>query len=121
MSDEEFQVPWLDLMGIAVGEEIVIIPRAGQPGQGFQGFLVEAVFSQSGPVLLVIQESAESAKVTIPWDAVLMITKPNPQVEAAVAAAKEEHKDISVTDLIEMTKAMGIDTPPEIQALADAE
>lgn len=122
MSDEENTgLNWLALMGLTIGEQVVIIPRAGQPGQGFQGNLVEAVFGPTGPLLLIIQDNADSPRVNIPWDAVLMVTLPNPVVVEAVQALQEQQADISVADLQDMVKAMGMEIPAEIQALLDAD
>lgn len=123
-NEENIGLNWLTLMGLTIGEQVVIIPRGGQPGQGFQGYLVEVVFGPTGPLLLIIQDDAESARVNIPWDAVLMVTLPNPEVEAAVQAIADQQEaaaDISVADLQDMVKAMGMEIPPEIQALLDAD
>lgn len=120
MSDTEETVEnvglnWLTLMGLAMGEEVIVIPVAAQSGQGYRGFLVDAVFSSSGPVMFVIQEDEESPRVSIPWSSISIITLPTDTGETE----SQEPADISVQDLVEMADKMGLTVPEEIQKIID--
>jgi hypothetical protein len=109
---------WLDLMELPIGEEVMILPLAGQPGQGLQGILCEVVATDMAPVCVIIRQSEETPLVTIPWSSILMITKAS---KPAVRPEPESPGDISVAELVEMAEQMGLTIPEQIQAAADAE
>lgn len=121
MSDNEETVEnvglnWLTVMGLTMGEEVIVIPVAAQSGQGYRGFLVDAVFSSAGPVMFVIQEEDESPRVSIPWSSISIITLPTDDAPGAEAPT-----DISVQDLIQLADELKLTVPEEIQKIIDAE
>lgn len=105
---------WLKLMGLSIGEEVLILPLAGQAGQGLQGTLVEIAVGPSGPLVVIIRQAEDKPRVSIPWDSILMITRPN----APPAPMAAEQNADSVNDLIEMAEKMGLEVPGEIRDMA---
>lgn len=117
-NEENVALNWVNLMGLEIGQEVLILPQAGQPGQGLQGELLELVVNQNGPLVVIIRQSAITPKVSVPWSSIMMITRPSaPKVPADKAPAS----DVSVADLIKMAEQMGVEVPSSIQELAEAE
>lgn len=116
-TEENVALNWVALMGLAIGEECMIVPRGVQNGQGLQGELVEMVVNQNGPLMVIIRNTTMGAKVNVPWGAILMITRPTgPRVPTEAAPT-----DISAADLVAMAEKMGVKIPDSVQALVDAE
>ena len=112
---------WLELMELSIGEEVMIIPLAGQPSQGLQGVLVEMVVTDLAPVCVIIRQSEETPRVSIPWTSILMITKAGQPAVRPGSTDPTLEADISVADLVQMAEKMGLSIPEQIQAAADAE
>lgn len=120
MSEQENAgLNWLKLMGLALGDQVLIVSRGGT-GTGFGGTLIEAVVGPAGPILIIIQEAEGTARVNIPWDAIAMITL-KPPGTPGLSPPPTMPGDISVADLAEMAEKMGLPVPEQIQAVIDAE
>lgn len=117
MTEENAATKWLTLMGLEMGQEVLILPLAGQPGQGLQGVLVHIVMSQDGPLMVIIRRSPDTPLVTVPWASILMITRPT---APAVSVETKPTDDVSVEQLIEMAEKMGVAVPGAIRDLAAA-
>lgn len=104
---------WLKLMGLEIGQEVMILPLAGAPGQGLQGELVELAVNQTGPLLVMIRRSPDTPVVNVPWTAIMMITRPS-------APAVKPVDDVSMEQLIEMAEKMGVAVPADIRDAAAA-
>lgn len=103
---------WLDVLGIELGESVVILPR---DGQGFQGLLVDLLSSTSGmPLLVIIQRAAGMPRVNIRWDAITMITAKVP--EAPIETA---NTTLDFDSLVAFAEREGIDVPEDIRQMLD--
>lgn len=103
---------WLDVLGIELGESVVILPR---DGQGFQGLLVDLLSSTSGmPLLVIIQQAAGMPRVNIRWDAITMITAKIP--EAPIETA---NTTLDFDSLVAFAEREGIDVPEDIRQMLD--
>lgn len=103
---------WLDVLGIELGESVVILPR---DGQGFQGLLVDLLSSTSGmPLLVIIQQAAGMPRVNIRWDAITMITAKVP--EAPIETA---NTTLDFDSLVAFAEREGIDVPEDIRQMLD--
>lgn len=111
---------WLDTLGVAVGDEILILPVGAQGGQGFQGFLVNVVISGQtlSPYAIVIQQAEGMPHVTIPWHAIQMVAKPTVSAAAQQAAADAANESVSLANLIKFSEENGIDVPDEVRQAA---
>lgn len=117
-TEENVALNWVSLMGLAIGEEVMIIPQGVTSGTGLQGELVEMVVNQNGPLMVIIRNTKMGAKVNVPWGAILMITRPTgPQVPVPNAPPT----DVTAADLVAMAEKMGVKIPDSVQALVDAE
>lgn len=108
---------WLKLMGLEIGQEVMILPLAGAPGQGLQGELVELAVNQTGPLLVMIRRSPDTPVVNVPWTAIMMITRPS---APAVPVEQKPVDDVSMEQLIEMAEKMGVAVPADIRDAAAA-
>lgn len=106
---------WLAMMGLAIGDEVMILPLAGAPGQGLQGTLVEMAVNNSGPLLVMIRRSPDTPIVNIPWSAIMMITKPS---TPPVPVENKAVEDISMEQLIEAAEKMGVTVPDQVRVAA---
>ncbi len=101
---------WLSIMGIEIGDEVMIIPVGGN-GSGFQGTLVELIVGTNGPAVFVI-EKLGSPRVTINWSNATMISK----------VIGPSSTTVTPEDLVKMADENGIDVPDAVrQGIADLE
>lgn len=107
---------WLKVMDLQLGQEVMIIPVAGQGG-GFQGTLIEAVFGPLGPLVFII-EKIGSPRCTINWANVAMVTRVgvgNTVSDTPIGGGQA----LAIADLEEMADRIGIDIPDEVRKLMD--
>lgn len=96
---------WLQVMGLVIGEEVMLIPVAGG-GNGFQGTLVELIVDRNtGPAVFVI-EKLGSPRVSVNWRNCAMVTR-------AVGPAAPT---MSSQDLVKMADENGMHVPDEVRA-----
>lgn len=107
---------WLEMMDLVIGEEVMIIP-AGSNGGGFQGNLVDVIFGQLSPLLVVIEKPG-SPRCTVNWANVSMITRVAvgvPVSDTPIGGGQA----LQIADLEEMADRIGIDIPDEVRKLMD--
>lgn len=66
---------WFDKLSVERGDTVMIVPAGNVGGQGFQGTLVDIVFVNSLPFLILISNQVNPTPIAIRWDSVCMVTK----------------------------------------------
>lgn len=99
---------WLNLMGIQIGDEVMIVASGLGAGSGFQGYLVTLVITQHGLSAVVIREHPETGtNVVVNWENITMISK----AKAPKETSMPEPLDIDEETIAMFTRAM--DSPAE--------
>lgn len=76
---------WYEKLGVVNGDTVQMVPIGSVNGQGFTGELVDIIFVNSLPFLILISNTVNPTPIAIRWDAVCMFTKvQTPEVEAEV-------------------------------------
>jgi hypothetical protein len=95
---------WLEVMDLDIGQEVMVVPVAGQGG-GFQGTLVDVVVSDSGPEMLII-EKLGSPRVSLNWANCVMVTR----------VVGPSSTTVTPADLVKMADENGMDVPDSVRA-----